>query len=448
MKVSKQNDGTQDFYVDLLGDPMPSRSSRSGISNFFSLLLIFSFGVLAGYLISSVNFSFYNLGFLNNFGIREREYKFDYYNDSYLQKVLDSRAYDFNFYKQIVANLKSKYIDPSKIDDNRLFEWSLKGLVSGVGDPHTVYMDREDYELYKSSNSGSFQGIGVKLGYENNRVVVSSVLKNSPAEKEGVEKGFVFLEVDGVNVENFSIEEVVYRVRGDAGTVVRINFYDPISRTSVVKEIRRATIYNPIFDLQKNGSTLVLQVDRFIDEDFEKWRSEWDRVVEVIEKDGEIVNILIDLRGNGGGFLQSAVYAAQSFLDRGSTVLLRKDRSGNSIEIKTEQSPRIKNKNVIILIDGGTASAAEIFAGSLRYHTGAKIVGTKSYGKGTVQQTLELGNGGALKLTVEYWLLPDGKVIDHDHPIVPDVEIPFDAYLYKQGVDVQLDKALSLFGKD
>lgn len=441
MKIDNDQDKIQiqNFYRDSL---KLGTFNNGLLSSLFLFTIIVIISVSIGYVFGSI----FRFPFSQIFDqTKNNVAKIDVFSDEEINKLINSDTYNFEFYRQIIANLKTKYVDPSKIDDKKLFESSLKGLVSGIGDPNTVYMTNEDYKLYQSNMSGNFEGIGVKLTYENKKIVVDEVFENSPASKADVKRGFIFLEVNGENVENMTIEEVVNKVRGPKGTTVSILFFDPQTKTNQKRDIVRDQVYVKSIELkEKDQQTVILKIIRFSDKSFEEWKNNWDEVISKLDN-SKYKNIIIDLRGNGGGYLAAAIHAASDFLDKDDLILIKRNREGGDNQIKNTRTPRLKDKNVVILVNGGTASASEILAGALRYNNGYKIVGSKSYGKGTVQQTFVLPNGGALKITVEYWLLPNGVVLDHENPINPDIEVNFNEESFRNGKDEQLEKALELF---
>ncbi|BDQ04731.1 MAG: peptidase S41 [Candidatus Dojkabacteria bacterium] len=443
MRVRTDHDNLSDAisYPDLF----KSESIPNRLNFIISIILVICISVTSGFVVGRSQFGDRIVDFVSN-----RQTSSDYpsafeiYTDDQLKSLIDLRYYDFDLYKQIVANIKSKYVDPESIDEKKLFEHSLKGLVAGLGDQNSVYMTSEDYRRYKEGMEGRFEGIGVRLAYYENRIVVNDVLPDSPASKAGVRNGYVFLEVDGVSVESDTLEDLVTRVRGPAGTTVKIKFFDPVSRMTIDKEIVRSAIKVESLRLEERGQdTVVLQIYRFTDSDLQTWTRKWDLIVQEINSKG-YRNIIIDLRGNGGGYLDAAIHAAGDFIEPGQLVLMARTRDNGQIKVTTKQRyPRLKDKNVVILINGGTASASEILAGALRFHKGYKLLGVKTYGKGTVQSVYEIPNNlGALKLTIEYWLLPDGKRLERDNPIQPDKVIEFDPQSYREGIDNQIEAAI------
>lgn len=364
-------------------------------------------------------------------------------DDEEIDKLFTDENYDLELYKKIVALLKENYIDESKIDEKELFYGSLRGMVDSIGDPATNYFSPEDYEEYKKSEfEGSFKGIGVRLEYRESLVSIEQVFEGSPAEESGVEVGWFLVEVNGKDVTKDTIEEIVNKVRGEENTVVKIGFFNPRDGEKVEKEITRREVQVESMRLiEVNNDTVIFEISRFLEPTPEQWRSKWDQKVSEINSKG-YKNIILDLRNNGGGYLDAAIYASNDILDAGSLVMKEKTRTREKETKTTNKSPRLKDKKIVVLVNGNTASASEILAGALNYNKGIKIIGSKTYGKGTVQSPIELDEGGALKVTTEYWLLPSGQRLDKDTPITPDIEISFDEEAYKEGRDVYVEEAL------
>lgn len=436
MQINLSNNKNDNVYADIFRS---ENQSVTLINKILAIILVISVSITVGFLAGTSGIGNSFSRFLNP-TINPQT---TIYTQEELQSILDPSAYDFVLYQQIVANLKTKYVDPSKVDEKQMFDSSLKGLVSGIGDPNTVYMNAEDYAKYKESFTGRFEGIGVRLSYEKNRIIVNDVFANSPADKAGVKKGYVFIEVDGVNVESDTLDDLVLKVRGKVGTKVKIKFYDPLSNSNIEKEIVRAAVTVESIRLKEvDSDTIMFEVARFTEATLDEWKSKWDAAVKEINNKG-YKNVVLDLRGNLGGYLEAGIYAANDFLEPGKVIVTERTRNNGDRHIKsTNPSPRLRDKKVVILVNGGTASASEIIAGALKFHNKYPVVGVKTYGKGTVQETFSLPNKGALKITTEYWLLPDGTRLDSNNPIQPDIVVEQDPEKFKNGMDNQLEEAL------
>lgn len=436
---------TSSGYENLLTDNYKNKVNMGRLKITLSFVLVIVLSLLVGYFVRDAGFNItraFSIGSIVNPKEKDGEELTDY-DDLDISRSVDPNNFDMDLYNKIVANLKEKYVDTDKLNDEELFEGSIKGLVESLDDKATVYFDEEEYTAYKESFSGQFEGIGVRLDYIDNTVRVVDVLENSPASEVGVEVGYIFYKVDGEEVIDDSIESIVNVVRGESGSTVEIVFLDSDTGEEVKKDIVRAPVKVESMRLvEVDDRTVIFEISRFTENTLPVWKAMWDSNVDQINSAG-YENVIIDLRGNGGGFLDAAIYAANDFLPKGKLIVEEKSRiTPDKQNMSTDNNPRLGDKNVVIMINGGTASASEILAGALRHHKGYKIVGTDSYGKGTVQNTYDIPEtNGALKITTEYWLLPNGQRLDQETPIKPDVEIEYDDEANKEGVDNVLEEA-------
>lgn len=372
----------------------------------------------------------------------------DKVNDSEVESQVIRRTrkienIDFNEFWEVWDLIKQNYVDPDKIDEKKLFEGSVKGMVDSVGDSATVYFTAEEYKQYKEQGSGEYEGIGVELGYnENGTIIAANVLKGSPAEEAGVRAGDMILKVDGQVTSNESIEKVVMMVRGKAGTEVTLTLLSKgESEPHDVKVTRGKIRVEAVKWEDKGDGVVIIEIYRFTDASFEKWKGSWNRVVSEVEKLDPKV-IIVDLRGNGGGYFDAGIYAAEEFLTENQMITGQRERSGIQQSFYSQRTGAFADKNIVVLVDRYTASAAEIFAGALKDHDRAYIIGEKTTGKATFQQIFELRNGSAVKITIGRWVLPDGSVLTPESPVVPDKEVKYDKEAFKKGKDVQREAAL------
>ncbi|MBI2356594.1 S41 family peptidase [Candidatus Dojkabacteria bacterium] len=358
-------------------------------------------------------------------------------------KKIDSL--NFDLFWDIWDTLKDNYVDETKIDAEKMFYGSIKGLVNSLDDPATIFLDPEETASFNSSNEGKlFEGIGAELGYSNGQIIVISPIDGSPAQKAGLRPGDIILKVDGKDIApSESIFDVVQKIRGKAGTVVKLTILHAGDSKTIDFEITRGQITVPSIEVKEssNPSVKILKVSRFTDATVSLWNENWDKAVDSIVK-SNAKTVILDLRGNPGGYFDSAVYAAGDFLKKGEVVSKQEDRAGKVKEFKVTRKGKLLNIPVIVLVNSGSASASEILSGALQLNDRAKVVGEKTYGKGTAQSVLSLSNGSSLHITTLKWLLPDGSWLNRDNPIIPDFIIELTEEDFKDGTDPQLEKAM------
>jgi len=294
----------------------------------------------------------------------------------------------------------------------------IKGYVNAYNDPYTTFFSPSEAKLFTQTMQGSFGGIGAQVDYKDGRVIVSSPLKNSPAEKAGIKAGDIIVSVDGTSTLSMTTDQTVGLIRGEIGTVVKIEVLHKGDTKTTKLEIKRDVIKVPDMDTEILDDVFIIHFYSFTADsaqDFEK-------ALQDFIKSGK-TRLLVDLRGNGGGYLDSAINISSFFLPKDKVVLIEK---GNKIDgDKTDYSKGFNyfNSNVlkmVILVDGYSASASEILAGALKDHDIATIVGEKTYGKGSVQQMQNFSDGSALKVTIAKWFTPDGVNISATG-ISPDI---------------------------
>lgn len=360
---------------------------------------------------------------------------------------------DFKLFWQVYKDVKTKYVDAKKVEDDQQFYYgSIKGLVQAVKDPATVFLDPQETKDYNESLSPKYEGIGAQLDDTPKGVAIVAVFDGAPAQKAGLMPGDIILEVDGKKVNGKTARELAKIIRGPAGTQVTLTVWRerPVPKKLTIT-ITRGKITVPAIRIdQVKDNIAVLRISRFTEDTYEQFRSELKTVMHELWQDvksQKIKGLIIDLRGNPGGYLYAAIDLASYFLEPGKPVVYVQTRQGIVEERKTytieATNPYIPGGlPVVVLVDGATASASEIFAGALQYYKRAVLIGQPTFGKGTVQQILEYNDGSSLHLTIAYWLLPNKEHILPDSPVHPDIEVEFDfeAKLNK-GLDNQLEEA-------
>lgn len=361
----------------------------------------------------------------------------------------NTQEVDFSLFWQVWDTLTSKYLFSNKLEAQELVWGAITGMVQAAGDPYTSFLTPKNNETVKESLNGTYEGIGAELGMDGDQLIVVAPLDGSPAKEAGLKPQDKILKVDGAMTAGITIIEAVSKIRGEAGTKVVLTLQrdggDPfdmdivrntISVPSVVLKICNETECSE--DGVANPKVAYIRISRFGDDT----NKLWDEVTASKELQS-FSKIIVDVRGNPGGYLLSPVHIASDFLKKGSNVLWQEDARGFQRPLKTSKEPRFEKAQVVVLIDKGSASASEILAAALRDEFGATLVGVQSFGKGTVQEAQDFSDGAGLHITTAKWLTPE-KVWVHEAGLTPDVEISLDEELYKQGVDTQLQKALEV----
>ena len=334
-------------------------------------------------------------------------------------------------YQALVSNFDGE------IDKQKIIDGASKGLVEAVGDKYTEYMTSKEAEEFNKSLSGDVgTGIGVELAKDGDSVKVVRVLAKNPAESSGILVGDVISKVNGEDVSKENVSEISKKIRGDAGTTVKIG----VVRGNEKKEfsVTRAKIENPSVELTKKDGVATLSIYRFDSETGVLAK----KYAEEIKNEG-ISKVILDLRGNGGGYVQAAKTVASLWLEKNALIVSEKTGSKTVEEIRATGDNPLKGVKTVILLDGSSASASEIVAGALKEHKAAQIVGEKSYGKGSVQTTIDMPNGALLKVTIAKWFTPSGKNISNNG-VSPDIKVSApkgESYLLN---DIQKNKALEI----
>ena len=342
---------------------------------------------------------------------------------------------DFSNIEKTYQALASNF--DGEIDKQKIIDGASKGLVEAVGDKYTEYMTSKEAEEFNKSLSGDVgTGIGVELAKDGDSVKVVRVLAKNPAESAGILAGDIISKVNGEDVSKENVSEISKKIRGDAGTTVKIG----VVRGNEKKEfsVTRAKIENPSVELTKKDGVATLSIYRFDSETGVLAK----KYAEEIKNEG-ISKVILDLRGNGGGYVQAAKTVASLWLEKNALIVSEKTGSKTVEEIRATGDNPLKGIKTVILLDGSSASASEIVAGALKEHKAAQIVGEKSYGKGSVQTTIDMPNGALLKVTIAKWFTPSGKNISNNG-ISPDIKVSApkgESYLLN---DIQKNKALEI----
>lgn len=343
---------------------------------------------------------------------------------------------DFSSLNEVYGVLRSKY--DGKLDTQALIDGAKHGLVEATGDPYTAYFTAKEAEEFESDLEGSFEGIGAELGKRNDQLVIISTLDDSPAKKAGLLANDVIVGVNSDDATNWTVEQAVSKIRGEKDTTVKLSV---LRGEQGIKEfsITRAAITNPSVKHEITAENIgILRISRFGSTD----TGNLSRQAAEQFKAAGVTAIVLDLRGNGGGYLNAAQDVASLWLE--DKVVVTQREGGVVVDtLRSDNDAPLKGIKTIVLIDGGSASASEIVAGALRDHGAATLIGQKSFGKGSVQIVESLASGGQLKVTTAKWYTPNGKNINKEG-IKPSVEVTLTPEDINANRDPQKDKALEL----
>ncbi|NCS97799.1 MAG: S41 family peptidase [Candidatus Pacebacteria bacterium] len=368
-----------------------------------------------------------------------------------LSKLIDTDApidksdVDFGIFWEVWKLLERDYIDQDKLDADKMVHGAISGMTASIGDPYTMYLPPELNERSAADLAGSFYGVGIELGYVDGILAAIAPLSGTPADKAGVRAGDLIINVKDEakgfdeSTEGWSLNKAVENIRGPKDTpviltIVREGETEPLEVTIYRGEI---IVKSVEVDFVENTGKRVahIKLSRF----GERTNAEWDEVVtEIVAQKDSIDGVVLDMRNNPGGFFNDAIYIASEFIKSG-VIVSQKDVLQQQ-DYQAQGKGRLVGMPVEVLVNKGSASASEIVAGALRDQLQAKLVGQKTFGKGTVQDRRELSNGGGIHITIARWLLPSGEWI-HENGIPVDVEVEQD---YDTEADEQLLKAIEV----
>lgn len=339
-----------------------------------------------------------------------------------------SERYDFlRLYAKVLNLVETSYVEP--IDEKKIVLNSVRGMLGGL-DPYSAYLEKEDFKDFQSETLGRFGGLGIEVIMESGFLQIISPIEDSPAEKAGIKPGDRIISIDGEIIRGLDIVEASKRLRGNIGTVINLT----IKRDGTAKllnfKIKRdkitiKSIKTKVLDAA-NGIHYV-RVTSFL----EQTAKDLKKFILQTSKKGSVKGLVIDLRGNPGGLLKQAVEMADFFIEKGDIVsTIGRDKQQKNVLHASKEATLDLNIKLAVLIDEGSASASEILAVALKDHGRAKILGQKSYGKGSVQSVIPLENGDGVKLTIAKYYSPKGYVIDKKG-VAPDIELKPEKKEYK-----------------
>lgn len=329
------------------------------------------------------------------------------------------RDRNVRYFRDVMQTVKENYYDGSKSDYKGLTRSALKGMVSQL-DPHSEYLTAEEFAETEEDLASEFSGVGIQVEQRDGHIVVVTPIAGTPAEEAGIRRGDQLLKVDGRMLENPTLEKTIKLIRGKPGTEVTLTMLRPTLSRELDFKLRRQLILLPSVrnaNLRSDGLGY-LQITQFS----ENTGQEFAGTLARMEKQG-LRALIIDLRNNPGGLLTAAIDVCNEFFDRNELVAYTQGRTPESREsFKADGKHPPRTYPIALLVNGGTASAAEIVAGALQDTQRAVVVGERTFGKGSVQSVIELDNGEGMRLTTARYYTPSGRVI-HEHGVIPQAEV-------------------------
>ena len=345
---------------------------------------------------------------------------------------VETGTLDTTSLQQVYQSLKTHY--NGSVNDDKLIEGAKQGMVAAVGDPYTVYFGAKEAEEFNKELSGEIGGgIGAEIGLRSEQPTVIRTLPDNPAEKAGLHAGDVIVAVNDEVVDGWDVERTVRAIRGEVGTTVKVTVAR--DKQPRVFTITRDEINNPSVSDELRGSTGIITINRFDQETVSLVR----RTVEKLKDDG-MKQLVVDMRGNGGGYLDAAPGVAGMWLNDKLVVSVRAN-GGNEQKLYAEGDTILRGIKTAVIVNAGSASATEIVTAALKHYGVATIVGEKTFGKGTVQELVPLANDTLLKVTIKRWYTPSGSNVN-EKGIKPDVAAGLTQADLDAGKDPQLDAAL------
>ncbi|MDB5260357.1 MAG: Carboxyl-terminal protease [Candidatus Nomurabacteria bacterium] len=385
-------------------------------------------------------FALFAVGFITGSAVSSKSYADtdNLSNSSLLKKVQSTLNEKFVFWKA-----------SSTMPTSKDFEYGMiSGYVSTYKDPYTIFFPPDEAKNFAENVQGSFGGVGMNVGMKDGNIVVIAPLKDSPSMQAGIKAGDIIAAVDGKSVLGLSSDEAVSLIRGPIDTKVKITVLHAGAKSTTDVIVTRKEIKIPTLDTETKNGVFVIHLYNFSAESPQLFQNAMNKFVA-----SGSPYLVLDLRGNPGGYLEAAVNMASYFLKDGQVVV--SEKQGKDETVVNHRSTGIvgvpKTTKIVVMIDGGSASASEILAGALKDQGVAKVVGATSFGKGSVQELINFDDGSSLKVTVAKWYTPNGTSIS-EHGIKPDYEVLFSSTSTpknKDGtyVDIQLNKAVEVVKK-
>lgn len=347
---------------------------------------------------------------------------------------------DVNILWEVWNKLESTYIK-NGLDGQSLIDGAVRGLVESLDDPYTSYLTKTETEDYLQANAGEFEGIGTTLRYTGEYTEIETPIEGYPAQAAGLRPGDVIVEVNGEDMKGQTAYEVADVIKGPAGTEVNLKIARDGANGFLDFTISRQKIDLDSITYENIGDgTVRIKISQFTEDSLQAFYDQWDRIVQQV-KVSDPEKVIVDVRNNPGGYVDGVIYVLGEFLPKGTLVMSERDKTGNITERKTNRDGEFQEHKLVVLINEGSASASEIFAGAIQDNNRGEVIGMPTVGKGVEQRIVQLSNGGTLHVVFQQWVLPSGRNISREDPIHPDIEVELTTEDYNAREDPQLNRA-------
>ncbi len=344
---------------------------------------------------------------------------------------------DMGLFWKIWEEIANKYVDESVLKDENMVYGAIKGMVNALSDPYTVFMTPEESVQFNESLEGTLEGIGAELTVKDKKLTIVSPLRKSPAEKAGLLSGDVIYKIEGVPTETMSLIEAITKIRGKKGTTVTLTIIrSKLEKPFDVTILRDSINIESVTQEKLKNGIVYLSVNQFND----KTDSEFSKYISDLIMN-EPKGLIIDLRYNGGGYLDIAVELLSYLLPKDTPAVIIKERGKADSILKTNGNAKLLNVPLVVIVNDSSASASEIMAGAVQDHKRGVVMGTKTFGKGSVQEVERFSDGSSLRVTIAKWFTPDNKSINKVG-LTPDIFVEIQDEDIKNTYDRQKEEAI------
>lgn len=348
---------------------------------------------------------------------------------------------DFNIFWDVWDLLNKKFIH-QPLDYQKMVYGAINGMIKSLDDPYTSFLNPEESKEFMAEIEGNFEGIGAELGIKNDLLTIVAPLSESPAEKAGLKPNDIILKINDEETIDMTLVEAASKIRGPEGTFVTLTIVHGIDKNNKDAKAEEVTITRAKINIKsiewsiKDNGIAYIKISYFGEKTAQELQN---AVTQILPRNPKA--IILDLRNNSGGYLDSSIDVINFFVKKGEIAAIESFSNGSKEEFITKQNPSFENIPIAVLINEGSASASEIVAGALKELRNAKLIGEKSFGKGTVQQLESLSDGSSVKISIAEWLTPNGQSIN-GQGLEPDIKIELTEQDYNENKDPQLDKAI------